>query len=81
MTTEEPTARITLTTVYKELTELSRTVTQLTERLPTHVEATESKLKDHERRIRTLEQRMWLAVGAFGLIAAVSPYLSRLFIP
>lgn len=81
MSEEEPTARITLSKVYDELRALSNTVTALTERLPTHVEATETKLKDHERRIRTLETRMWLAVGAFGLIAAASPYLSRMFIP
>ena len=35
-------------------------------------------LADHERRIRSLEQRMWAAIGIFGLIAAASPYLTRL---
>lgn len=81
MADEEPTARITLTTVYKELQDLTKTVNQLVGNLPDHVKATEDKLADHERRVRSLETRMWLAVGAFGLIAAASPYLSRLFIP
>lgn len=35
-------------------------------------------IADHERRIRALESRMWAAIGVFGLIAAASPYLSRL---
>lgn len=78
---EEPTARITLTTVYKEVQDLSKAVITLTERLPNHIEATELKLADHERRIRQVESRIWLAVGAFGLIAAASPYLSRIIIP
>lgn len=88
MADEEPTARITLTTVYKELQDLTQTVNQLVVKLPNHVENTDTKilahdtkLGDHERRIRTLETRMWAAVGAFGLIAAASPYLSRIFIP
>lgn len=81
MAEEEPTARITLTTVYKELQDLTKTVGELVVKLPSHVTATDTKLADHERRLRTLETRMWAAVGAFGLIAAVSPYLSRIFIP
>ena len=81
MAEEEPTARITLTKVYEEVRELTRTVSSLTERLPAHTEATEQKLADHERRLRALETRMMAFVGAFGLIAAVSPYLSQLFIP
>jgi len=81
MSNEEPTARITLTTVFNQVQQLTNTVTTLTERLPAHTEATDQKLADHERRLRSLETRMWAAVGAFGLIAAVSPYLSRLFIP
>lgn len=81
MADEEPTARITLTTVYTEVRALADTVTKLAERLPAHMEATDTKLSDHERRLRTLETRMWAALGGFGLIAAVSPYLSRVFIP
>jgi hypothetical protein len=81
MSNDEPTARITLTTVFNQVQELTNTVTTLTERLPAHTEATDQKLADHERRLRSLETRMWAFVGAFGLIAAVSPYLSRLFIP
>jgi len=78
---EEPAARITLTKVYEEVRELTKTVTMLAEKLPTHTEATDQKLTDHERRLRALETRMWAAVGGFGLLAAASPYLARLFMP
>ena len=81
MADEEPTARVTLTTVFKQVQELTNTVTTLAERLPAHTEATDQKLSDHERRLRSIETRMWAFVGAFGLIAAVSPYLSKIFIP
>lgn len=39
------------------------------------------RLNDHEKRIRNVESRMWAAVGIAGLLAAVSPYLSRILIP
>jgi len=81
MSDDEPTARITLTTVFKQVQELTNTVTTLAERLPAHTEATDQKLADHERRLRSIETRMWGAVGGFGLLAAASPYLARLFIP
>ena len=81
MSDEEPTARVTLNKVFEEVRALTVTVNDLAGKLPAHTRATDQKLADHERRLRALETRMWAAVGAFGLIAAVSPYLSRLFIP
>jgi len=81
MPDDEPTARITLTQVYKELQHIARKVDDLNTRLPTHIDATEKKLADHERRIRALETRTLTAVGAFGLLAAASPYISQLLIP
>lgn len=35
-------------------------------------------LGDHERRIRALESRVWVAIGGFGLLAAAAPYLTKL---
>lgn len=38
----------------------------------------EHRIRALEHRIRALERRTWLAIGGFGLAAAVSPYLSTL---
>jgi hypothetical protein len=35
----------------------------------------EDKIDDHEARIRKLEMRMGWAVGGFGLVAAVMPWI------
>lgn len=34
-------------------------------------------IADHEKRLRNLEQRFWLAIGGFGLLAAIAPYIVR----
>jgi len=70
----EPSARVTLTTINAQLQELVTQVAVLTEKLPPQ----STQLDDHEKRLRSIETRMWLAVGAFGLIAAASPYLQKL---
>lgn len=77
MTDEEPTAKVTLTAVYDKVQTLATAVAVLTEKLPSQ----SSQLSDHEKRIRSLETRMWVAVGAFGLLSFASPYLSKIFIP
>lgn len=77
MTEDEPTAKITLTAVYDKVQTLATAVTVLAEKLPSQ----STQLADHEKRIRSLETRMWVAVGAFGLIATLSPYLSKLLVP
>lgn len=41
----------------------------------------QTTLADHERRLRALETRVWLAVGGFGLIAAASPWLLAYIYP
>ena len=88
MPEDEPAAKITMTAIYTELRKVAETVASLNERLPNHISQTEKDLSDirtdvsdHERRIRAVESRLWVAVGGFGLIAAASPYLSRIFIP
>ena len=87
MPEDEPAAKITMTAIYNELRHVAQTVNSLNERLPNHISETEkdvaevrADLADHERRLRTIESRMWLVVGGFGLLAAVSPYLSNLLI-
>ena len=88
MPEDEPAAKITMTAIYNELRRVAETVNSLNERLPTHIQQTEkdmaevrSDVADHERRLRVIESRMWLVVGGFGLLAAVSPYLAKLLIP
>jgi uncharacterized membrane-anchored protein len=44
--------------------ELTKQVTILNERLPTHVEWTERNIKDHEIRLRQIEKFIWVAMGA-----------------
>ena len=53
--------------------ELIRQVERLNEKIPTHVEWVERNMKDHELRLRKLEQFKWLLVGislASGGVAA-----------
>jgi hypothetical protein len=50
-----------------------RQVERLNEKIPTHVEWVERNMKDHELRLRKLEQFKWLLVGislASGGVAA-----------
>lgn len=44
--------------------ELTKQVTILNERLPTHIDWTERNIKDHEVRLRQIEKFIWLAMGA-----------------
>ena len=88
MSEDEPAAKITMTAIYNELRNIAQTVNSLNERLPNHISETEkdvsevrADLADHERRLRTIESRIWITIGGFGLLAAASPYLSNLFIP
>lgn len=58
----------------EQILELTRQVTILNERLPNHITWTERNVLDHEKRIRSLEQRVWLYTGialASGSIGAV----------
>jgi hypothetical protein len=44
--------------------EVTRQVTILNERLPTHIDWTERNIKDHENRLRQMEKFIWVAMGA-----------------
>jgi hypothetical protein len=46
-----------------QILELTRQVTILNERLPNHITWTERNVIDHEKRIRLLEQKVWLYTG------------------
>ena len=66
--------RITLRDVYREQQEMK----SLLEKLANNRPGTEEKLTDHEERIRRIEMRLGWAVGGFGLLAALAPFLTRL---
>lgn len=79
--------RVTLKDVYTDLLIMKVMLQNLQSQLPGHIENTEKEiaevnkdLSDHERRLRMIETKMWAAVGVFGLIAAASPYISKLLL-
>jgi len=43
--------------------ELIKQVERLNEKLPTHVDWVERNIKDHENRLRALEQFKWVLIG------------------
>lgn len=46
--------------------------------LEAHERETEIILKDHENRLRQVEQRLWKVFGAIAIIAGAAPFLARL---
>jgi len=66
--------RITLRDVYREQQEMKSLLEKLANNLP----GTEEKLTDHESRLRKIEMRVGWAVGGFGLLAAIAPFLTKL---
>jgi hypothetical protein len=53
--------------IYAEVQRQGRLLEKIANSLPD----SESKIDDHEIRIRKLEQRMWQAIGVFGFLAAI----------
>jgi len=72
--TESIGLRITLRDVYREQQEMKSLLEKLANSLPSQ----DGKLTDHEVRIRKLEMRVGWAVGSFGLLAVLAPFLTRL---
>lgn len=77
MSVEETTTvvRITLRDVYDGQQQMNTTLALLAERLPAHVEKTEAAIirveqvqLDHEKRLRSIETRLWIAVGGLTLL-------------
>ena len=76
MTEEHPdttTVKVSMRDIYLEVQRQGKLLEQIASSLPTQ----ESKVEDHEVRIRKLEMRMWQAIGGFGFLAAiVSPLIA-----
>jgi hypothetical protein len=72
--TDTATVKVSMRDIYLEVQRQGKLLEQIASSLPTQ----ESKVEDHEARIRRLEMRMWQSVGAFGLLAAAMPWLVRL---
>ncbi len=72
--TESTSLRITLRDVYREQQEMKSLLEKLANSLPSQ----DGKLTDHEVRLRKLEMRVGWAVGSFGLLAVLAPFLTRL---
>lgn len=57
--------------------ELIKQVERLNEKIPTHIEWVERNLKDHESRLRTLEQFRWMVVGMVGLSGVLGAFVAK----
>ena len=73
MTEEHDTGavRVSMRDIYAEVQRQGKLLEKIANSLPD----SESKIDDHEARIRKLEMRMGWAVGGFGLIAAIMPWV------
>lgn len=77
--------RITIRHVYEEQQEMRRILQSLSDHLPTvakkleeHERETNDILKDHEARLRSVEQKLWKVFGAIAIIAGAAPFIARL---
>ena len=59
--------RVSMRDIYQEVQRQGRLLEKIANSLPD----SEEKIEDHEIRLRRLEQRMWQAIGGFGILAAV----------
>ncbi len=69
--TREVGVRVSMRDLYEEVQRQGRLIEKIVNSLP----SSEHKIEDHEDRIRKLETRMGWAVGGFGLVAAVMPWI------
>lgn len=72
--TREVGVKVSMRDIYAEVQRQGRLLEKIANSLPD----SEDKIDDHEQRIRKLEMRMGWAVGGFGLIAAVMPWIVSL---
>jgi cytoskeletal protein RodZ len=63
--------KVSMRDIYVEVQRQGRLLEKIANSLPD----SEDKIDDHESRIRKLEMRMGWAVGGFGLVAAVMPWI------
>jgi hypothetical protein len=72
---ETATVKVSMRDIYLEVQRQGKLLEQIASSLPTQ----ESKVDDHEIRIRALERRMWQVIGVFGFLAAIiSPLVAIL---
>jgi len=72
---ETATVKVSMRDIYLEVQRQGKLLEQIASSLPTQ----ESKVDDHELRIRALERRMWQVIGVFGFLAAIiSPLVAIL---
>ena len=67
--------KVSMRDIYLEVQRQGKLLEQIASSLPSQ----ESKVDDHELRIRALERRMWQVIGVFGFLAAIiSPLVAVL---
>jgi uncharacterized protein YeeX (DUF496 family) len=70
---ETVSVKVSMRDIYSEVQRQGRLLEKIANSLPD----SETKIEDHEVRIRKLEMRMWQAIGGFGFLAAVvSPLIA-----
>jgi len=77
--------RVTIRHVWEEQQEMKRLLQRVSDQLPAvaekleqHEEDTGEILRDHESRLRQVEQRLWKVFGAIAIIAGAAPFVARL---
>jgi uncharacterized membrane-anchored protein YhcB (DUF1043 family) len=85
MSEDTGTYRVTIRHVWEEQQEMKRLLQRVSDQLPAVAEKLEQHerdtgeiLKDHESRLRQVEQRLWKVFGAIAIIAGAAPFLARL---
>jgi hypothetical protein len=72
---ETASVKVSMRDIYLEVQRQGRLLEKIANALPD----SETKIDDHELRIRALERRMWQVIGIFGFLAAViSPLVAIL---
>ena len=69
--TDTVAVRVSMRDIYLQVQKIQSMLEKLSAELPD----SQAKIDDHEARIRKLEMRMGWAVGGFGLVAAVMPWI------